>query len=100
MSRADNIRPPLALTMGDPAGVGLDISIMAWLRRDESRLSPFVLYGDPKVLAARTTRLGAKLLIEVIDALSSAPDVWPEAFPVLSVPVAGRCVPGRPDPAR
>ncbi len=99
MSRADNIRPPLALTMGDPAGVGLDISIMAWLRRDESRLSPFVLYGDPKVLAARATRLGAKLPIEVIDALSSAPDVWPEAFPVLSVPVAGRCVPGRPDPA-
>ena len=37
---------PLALTSGEPAGIGPDITIKAWLRRDELKLPPFYLVGD------------------------------------------------------
>jgi 4-hydroxythreonine-4-phosphate dehydrogenase len=32
---------PLALTMGEPAGIGPDITLAAWLRRSELGLPPF-----------------------------------------------------------
>jgi len=34
---------PLALTSGEPAGIGPDIAIMAWLRRHELKLPAFYL---------------------------------------------------------
>ena len=37
---------PLALTSGEPAGIGPDIAITAWLRRNELSLPPFYLLGD------------------------------------------------------
>src|SRR5260370_1215198 len=37
---------PLALTLGEPAGIGPDITIKAWLQRDELKLPPFYLLGD------------------------------------------------------
>ena len=37
---------PLALTLGEPAGIGPDIAIKAWLRRNELNLPPFYLLGD------------------------------------------------------
>lgn len=51
---------PLALTQGDPAGIGPDITLAAWLRRGELSLPPFLFLGDPNVLAARALQLGAK----------------------------------------
>jgi 4-hydroxythreonine-4-phosphate dehydrogenase len=44
---------PLAVTMGDPAGIGLDIILAAWLQRVPRRLPPFVLWSDPDALASR-----------------------------------------------
>ena len=37
---------PLALTSGEPAGIGPDIAIKAWLRRNELKLPAFYLLGD------------------------------------------------------
>ena len=37
---------PLALTSGEPAGIGPDIALAAWLRRNELNLPPFYLLGD------------------------------------------------------
>src|ERR687898_837467 len=44
---------PLALTSGEPAGIGPDITIEAWLRRDELKLPPFYLVGDRDSVAKR-----------------------------------------------
>ena len=41
---------PLALTSGEPAGIGPDIAIAAWLRRKELGLPPFYLLGDRELL--------------------------------------------------
>ena len=44
---------PLALTSGEPAGIGPDITLAAWLRRRELDLPPFYLLGDLASLAER-----------------------------------------------
>ena len=56
--------PPLALTLGEPAGIGPDITFAAWRNRAELGLPPFYLLGDPRYLAVITTARAeqAKLL--------------------------------------
>ena len=58
---------PLALTLGEPAGIGPDITFTAWRRRDELKLDPFYILGDPKFLRARAERMGADVPITVVD---------------------------------
>ncbi len=49
---------PLAVTIGDPAGVGPEIILEAWSRRDELRLPPFLVCGSPRVLHEAARGLG------------------------------------------
>ena len=58
---------PLALTSGEPAGIGPDIALAAWLRRDELKLPPFYLRGDRAALAERAGVLGLKVDFAEID---------------------------------
>ena len=44
---------PLALTLGEPAGIGPDITISAWQRRKEDQLPPFYLLSDSEFLSKR-----------------------------------------------
>ncbi|MEP3276111.1 MAG: 4-hydroxythreonine-4-phosphate dehydrogenase PdxA [Stappiaceae bacterium] len=61
----DNQRArPLALTMGDPAGIGLDIAIAAWAQRQELPL--FYLVGCPEAVQRRAERLGIPLELTVV----------------------------------
>ena len=43
---------PLALTLGEPAGIGPDITLAVWQRRHELKLPPFYLIADPAFLSA------------------------------------------------
>ena len=43
-------RRPLALTLGEPAGIGPDIAITAWLARERESIPPFILVGDSGML--------------------------------------------------
>jgi 4-hydroxythreonine-4-phosphate dehydrogenase len=76
---------PLALTMGDPAGIGLDVTIAAWARRATVPLPPFVLLPDPDALARRARQLGVRCEMDVVSALPSARELPQEALPVLPV---------------
>ena len=49
---------PLALTLGEPAGVGPDITLLAWSRRHELNLPAFYLLGDREFLEQRAKALG------------------------------------------
>lgn len=75
--------PPLAVSIGDPSGIGPDIVLAAWLRRTELSLPSFALLADPAQLAARAQYLGLELEIEVISTISAANLVFPQALPVL-----------------
>lgn len=86
---------PLALTQGDPAGIGPDISIAAWLKRADLGLQPFLYIGDPVALAARARMIGVDLPIREADA-STACDIFQTALPVLPVPIGAEIEAGRP----
>jgi 4-hydroxythreonine-4-phosphate dehydrogenase len=72
---------PLALTVGEAAGIGPDITIAAWLRRTELKLPPFYLIGDPSFLAGRAKALGVKLPLAEVTAEETA-KAFATALPV------------------
>jgi 4-hydroxythreonine-4-phosphate dehydrogenase len=87
--------PPVALTLGDPAGIGGEIALKAWAALG-GRL-PFFLIGD----GAHLTGLGARLSVPVvaIDAPEAAAEALPRGLPVLHHPLPRPAPPGVPDPA-
>lgn len=90
------MRKPLALTLGEPAGIGPDITIKAWLHRKELKLPAFYLLGDSEVISRRANALGADVpLVEVSaeDALA----VFPKALPIVTTGEIATAEPGLPD---
>jgi len=85
--------PPIALTLGDPAGVGAEIALKAFAALGGA--VPFFLIGDPAHLAAPAAALGVPL--RVIAAPGEA--AGGGGLPVLAHPLPQAPVPGRPDPA-
>lgn len=87
--------------MGDPAGIGPEIALMAWLARDVGeRLPPFFIVGDPDFIEARASGLGLHVPVAEVGP-DLAGEVFPRALPVMPLPSAARvgAVAGRPDTA-
>ena len=87
---------PLALTLGEPAGIGPDITIAAWLRRSELKLPAFYLLGDAACLAARATALGVDIAIAEVGS-DAAATAFADALPVVATGARATAAPGRPD---
>lgn len=88
------VERPLALTQGDPAGIGPDLAISTWKKRNELGLHPFIYIGDPAALVARARLLGQTVPIIETDA-QSAWKHFSQALPVLPVPIGSVIEPGR-----
>jgi len=87
---------PLALTLGEPAGIGPDITLQAWLRRGELGVPAFYVLGDAAFLAQRARLLG--LDIPVVDVRpEQAAEAFATALPVVSTGHGVTALPGRPD---
>jgi 4-hydroxythreonine-4-phosphate dehydrogenase len=89
---------PLALTLGEPAGIGPDITLAAWLRRNELNLPPFYLLGDPRFLERRARMLGLDVRFAEVGA-DEACAAFADALPVVATGHAATAEPGRPDAA-
>ena len=87
---------PLAVTFGEPAGIGPDIAIAAWLKRSELSLSPFYLIADPAFLAGRARRLGLTVPLAATTPREAAA-AFRAALPVADCGVAVTAAPGKPD---
>jgi 4-hydroxythreonine-4-phosphate dehydrogenase len=87
---------PLALSLGDPAGIGPEIVVKAWneLRRGGP---PFLVVGDYQALASASGG-GASILRKII-APAEALDLFADALPVLDVPLKSPVVAGQPSAA-
>lgn len=92
-------RQPLAITMGDPAGIGGDVTLKAWVRRERVAVPPFVVIDDPARLSALARRLGLDVPLEVSDDPCMAFDVFHRALPVVPLNLPAPAVAGSPDPA-
>ena len=89
---------PLALTSGEPAGIGPDITLKAWLRRKELKLPAFYLLGDREFLARRASSLGLKVELAEVRA-EDASATFADALPVVATGHAATAQPGQPDPS-
>ena len=71
--------------MGDPAGIGPDIALFAWLRRNADRIPAFFVVGDPTVFVDRAGLIdnGETIFIQEIQSPEQAAEVFPNALPVL-----------------
>jgi 4-hydroxythreonine-4-phosphate dehydrogenase len=87
---------PLALTSGEPAGIGPDIAIKAWLRRDELKLPAFYLLGDADALGNRVKKLGLDVMIAPVRP-EEAFDTFAKALPVAATGHVATAAPGHPD---
>lgn len=86
---------PLALTQGDPAGIGPDIAIAAWLKRRDYGLAPFLYVGDPEVLAARARLLELDVPSCETDAAGALAS-FEASLPVYPVAAGALVAPGEP----
>ena len=87
---------PLALTLGEPAGIGPDLALAIWRRRAEFDIPPFYIVADPDFLGRRAERLGLDVPIAVVTPKSAAA-TFRSALPVRPLDVAVGAEPGRPD---
>jgi 4-hydroxythreonine-4-phosphate dehydrogenase len=87
---------PLALTLGEPAGIGPELALRAWLSRSQAALPPFVLLGDPDHLVRLARELGWPVPI-VEAAPERARDIFDLALPVMPLNLAVLGEPGKPN---
>jgi 4-hydroxythreonine-4-phosphate dehydrogenase len=87
---------PLALTIGEPAGIGPDITLKAWLRRNELKLPAFYLLGDRDLLHRRAQALGLKVRFADVRP-EEALDAFTDALPVVATGHVASAQPGLPD---
>jgi 4-hydroxythreonine-4-phosphate dehydrogenase len=89
--------PPLAVTMGEPAGVGGELSLQAWRLRRSAGPAFFVI-DDPQRLRDLAARLGWAVPVAEIAAPHETARVFADALPVLPLGVRVTAEPGVPDP--
>ncbi len=95
---APRAEAPLLLTMGEPAGIGGEIALKAWLRRAEG-VPAFAAIDNPERLAALAAALGLAVPVRAIAAPCEAAAVFPAALPVLPQRLGAPAVAGRPSAA-
>jgi len=84
--------------MGDPAGIGGELTLRAWLALRGNGHS-FVALDDPQRLVSLARTLDLNVPIEVVQGPSAAGGVFAGALPVMPVPLAVQPLAGRPDDA-
>jgi 4-hydroxythreonine-4-phosphate dehydrogenase len=87
---------PLAVSLGDPAGVGPELICEAWARRDAEQLRPFLVCGGAGLLREAAARRGISLSVSAISDPAEAADCFAAALPVLGDADGPYC-PGEPN---
>ncbi len=77
--------PLLAVTQGDPAGIGIEITAKAWRERQSASLDPFFLIGSAREIGAQLGALFPDIPIAEIDAPEAARAAFPRALPVVAL---------------
>ncbi len=77
---------PLAVTMGEPTGIGAEILLKAWSVRTDRALPSFFVVDYPERLEAEARRYNIPVSIKTIETPQQAADLFPSALPVLPLP--------------
>ncbi len=91
--------PPLALTMGEPAGIGPELAIKAWLKRDIFEIPPFVLIAGENQMIKCSNQLGYDVVCHTVNNPAEATGVFAHALPLLALEEDCNVSPGQLDAA-
>lgn len=83
---------PLAVALGDPAGIGPEIIFKSWERRDAEDLPPFFAVGDRSAIEAVW-----RGPLRQIDNPAEAADCFADALPLINIGGGQSVRPGSPD---
>jgi 4-hydroxythreonine-4-phosphate dehydrogenase len=87
---------PLALTLGEPAGIGPDLALAIWRRRAELDIPAFYVVGDPDFLGRRASLLRLDVPIARVTP-GTARAAFHKSLPVVPLDIAVATEAGRPD---
>ena len=90
---------PIALTMGDPAGISTEITTLAWQRRVEHALSPFFVLSRQSLFEELSRLDGFRVPLTVISSPDEALEAFAHSLPILELPDEVEYEPGQPDRA-
>lgn len=82
---------PLAVSLGDPAGIGPEVLAKCWDNRDRFEVAPFVAIGDP-----RSVRAVWDGPITMIDDPREADSAFDAGLPLIQIPSPEADRPGHP----
>ncbi len=88
---------PLALTIGEPAGIGPEIALLAWQVAKSKHLAPFVLIGDHQIMALASAAMG--IPIAAVSNPTATSEKFETALPVVDVPMKATATLGAPSSA-
>ena len=74
---------PIAVTIGEPSGIGPEIILKAWFKRQENRLPPFFVIGSAEILEQQAAQLNLNIPISKLLSPKLAEHIFPNALPVL-----------------
>ena len=86
--------PPIAISLGDPAGIGPEVIAKCWDNRSAFNLPPFVVIGDPRCVAAVWDGP-----IEIVTNPREADAAFDLGLPLIQLAAAQADVPGHPSVA-
>src|ERR1700758_508306 len=90
------ITQPLALTLGEPAGIGPDLALAIWRRRSELDIPAFYIVGDLAFLARRAKQLDLDIPLAIATPESAAA-TFRTAMPIVPIDTGVSADPGHPD---
>lgn len=89
---------PLAVTMGEPAGIGGEILLKAWQAASAQNLPPFFAIDDPARLQKVAETLKHPVRLQVISAPNEAVGCFNDALPVIPLTLPAEVSVGRLNP--
>jgi 4-hydroxythreonine-4-phosphate dehydrogenase len=92
------LRQLLALTQGDPAGIGPELALAVWRQREQRGIPPFAYLGDSATLSVLAERLGLPVPLRSVS-WDEAEACFDTAFPVIELEHRPPAQSGQPDPA-
>lgn len=83
MKNLKKIMTPIAVTIGEPSGIGPEVTLKAWNKRSENNLNPFFVIGSATILQKQAEDLGLNVPISVITSPHQAAPLFEKSLPVI-----------------
>ena len=76
---------PIALTLGDPSGIGPEITLKTWLAYKDNSLPPFFVIGSKNIFKRYINLLKLDVSLKEIETPEDAHNIFPDCLPILPI---------------